>query len=226
MEDLQLITWMRCCMYDVLRRFFIEEPSLDYIAYCKKHGLFSQYPLQDLSEEIKSGVAEIARYLNEHDLSSGTDDYEQLHWDYTRMFIGPLSLPAPPWASYYLEKDQMLFQNVTYQVKLLYQQYGLSAGNEADDHIGLELAFLHHLCVLTSNALEQGRIDTAFALLGEQEAFIHRHLLAWAPQFSRRIEDEAQTSFFFGLAKVLRGSLHIDAELVSDSIRTREAAAQ
>lgn len=222
LEDIKLIIQVRLYMYDVLRRFFIEEPSLDYLAYCVSQGIFNQYPLQENSSEIKTGILDIKRYLDEHDVTACTEDYEKLHWDYTRMFIGPMSLPAPPWASYYLERDQLLFQNITFQVKSMYRKYGLGindhSGREADDHIGLELDFLYQLCQLTAQELERELIDEAFTLLRDQKQFIDGHLLAYLSQFCTRVISSAETKFFRGLAKVLRGSIKVDSELVGDLI--------
>lgn len=222
LEDLKLIMQVRSYTYDVLRRFFIEEPSLEYLSYCIKQGIFNQYPLQENSREIESGILDIKRYFDEHDVTTCTEDYEKLHWDYTRMFIGPMSLPAPPWASYYLEKDQLLFQNVTYQVGSMYRKYGLGINNqlgrEADDHIGLELDFLFHLCQLTGQELERERIADTLELLRDQKEFIENHLLAYVPQFCTRVINSAETDFYRGLAKVLSGSIKLDSGLVEDLI--------
>lgn len=218
MDDYILVMNMRCFMYDVLRRFFIEEPSLEYLSYCVTNEIFMKYPFQEQLEEIGIGVDEINRYLLFYNVTDRTEEYEELHWDYTRMFIGPMSLPAPPWASYYLEKDQLLFQNVTCGTKNWYRKFGLGIDKnlsiEAEDHIGFELDFMFHLCRLTIKEFENKRFAGSFEIMRNQKEFIDNHLLRYVPQFSTRILGSAQTAFYKGLAKVLRGTITADSELL------------
>lgn len=94
----------------MLRRVFLEEPSKELLHFVNQKGFFDSFPFIEEDEELCEGVKCVANYLKEHDISSESG-YDSLHWDYTRMFIGPDKLPAPLWESAYLHKDRLLFKN-------------------------------------------------------------------------------------------------------------------
>ena len=65
--------------------------------------------------------------------------------EYTRLFLGPDKLIAPPWESCYTSKERALFQESTLHVRSWYQQYSyVPAGypTHPDDHISLMMHFL------------------------------------------------------------------------------------
>ncbi len=98
--------------------------------------------------------------LNTRMLKRGASDFEALHWDFTRLFIGPESPPAPPWESVYVSRDKLLFQESTLNVKTFYQQNGFHLPEteyEAADHIGYELDFLWKLSEQASQELDRNR---------------------------------------------------------------------
>lgn len=218
--DLQAALEIRGAVYDLLRRFFIEEPSHAYLKECLAFRVFETFPLEQQSPEIARGLRQIRDYLQQYDLIRDKAAFEQLHWDYTRMFIGPLSLPAPPWASYYLEKDKLLFQKTTLQIRILYQKYGFVAGehinSEADDHVGYELDFIYRLnqICLQKSARLQVPADLYENLL-DQKNLIAGHMNAFVPAFTQAVAKAAATLFYKGMAQILCGYLQLDVELLN-----------
>lgn len=208
----------RIFVYDLLRRTYLEEPSVGYIKLITQPGLIEGFPYTNESPKIARGVHQLAAYLQQNDMAD-PHVMDRLHWDYTRMFIGPYSLPAPPWESSYKSEHKQLFQEVTLRVRQAYLKYGLLPQHfqqEADDHIGLELDFMYRLAVLTVEKPDQGGQNDIAALLADSRAFLTGHLLQWTPQLVSDILDNAETEYYKGMARILSGFLELDVELLNE----------
>ncbi len=95
------------------------------------------------------------RRKNFHDLSA----------EYTRLFVGTRRVVAPLWESVYFNKDRMVFQHETFEVRAMYARYGLRVDNfshEPDDHLA-ELLFLGHVLGMAADDAEAGRHSDAAA---------------------------------------------------------------
>lgn len=220
--DLEYVFQARQFAYDVLRRFFIEEPSRDYLKKFVEESLIDLFPFIEDSQEIKAGTEEVKEYFSNFDVVNNDEHYEDLHWDYTRMFIGPFELPAPPWESVYVRKDGLLFQENTMAIRNLYQNFGYEIKDinlEAEDHVGLELDFMFHLNKLCLDACQKNNFSArsnVIYLAEEQSQFLENHLLAFIPQFTQKVVNNAQTQFYSGMSKLLRSYLKIDSIILEE----------
>jgi TorA maturation chaperone TorD len=131
------------------------------------------------------------------------DELEELLWDYTRLFIGPYKLPCPPWESVYTSPKRLMMQDAADQVLQLYREVGLSLKTPyvMPDHIGTELNFLALLLQKSNSAT-----DDSEKLLRITDNFLNDHILKWVPDFTRDMENAAETRFYKSLADVT-GSL-------------------
>jgi putative dimethyl sulfoxide reductase chaperone len=130
--------------------------------------------------------------------------------DYTRLFIGPGTLLAPPWGSVYFTKDRLIFQEQTIQVRQWYWRFGLQAEKlyqEPDDHIGLELIFVAHLAGLALAALDVQDQAAGKDLLEQQWAFLQEQPLKWANLWCADVLEFSQSAFFKGVAQLIKGML-------------------
>jgi putative dimethyl sulfoxide reductase chaperone len=135
------------------------------------------------------------------------EGFEELAIDHARLFVGPFALLAPPYGSVYLEGERRLMGDSTLAVGECYQEAGLevAAGfNGTPDHIAVELEFMHFLVVKELDALSAEQLDRAQNFRQKQRAFLKRHLAAWVPDFSRSLEEQAQTCFYQSLAASTR----------------------
>ncbi len=211
--------------YDILRRFFVEEPTRDYLNEFIHRNMVDLFPFQEDSEEIHSGVQLVKKYLATHDPLHIDSHFEELHWDYTRMFIGPFEIPVHPWESVYVRKDKLLFQKTTMAVRKCYEQYGLQTADfniEPDDHVGLELDFifrLNELCIRAGEANKPDVVREITRLLNEQQNFLAEHLLAFIPQLCDKVMTHAETDFFKGLAVILEHFLQIDSTVLQELLK-------
>ena len=208
----------RAFIYDVLRRTFLEEPTKAFLNLIMEKEFTAGFPFAEENEEIREGIAQIAAFLQEHDLKS-EDEYNDLHWDYTRMFIGPDKLPAPLWESAYLNKERLLFQEQTLKVRHAYLKYQFLPKHfrqEADDHLGLELDFMYQLSELSLKYLQQQDFTGLSEVLEDQKAFLQDHLLKWVPELTQKILASANLAFYQGMAKILNGYLALDLEALEE----------
>ncbi|PLR84869.1 hypothetical protein CVD25_18325 [Bacillus canaveralius] len=222
LPDLSNIFYARQYAYDILRRFFIEEPSRDYLKHFVQQNMIHLFPFLEESEDLKEGIDLVTNYLKEFDVVNNEDHFDNLHWDYTRMFIGPYEVPAPPWESVYVRKDRMIFQECTMDVRKSYNKFGFAASDdsiEADDHIGLELDFVYHLnelCIDSANKKSVHSINEVNYLLNEQQQFIKKHLSAFVPAFSQKVIDSADSQFYSGLARILNHYIKADSQVLHE----------
>lgn len=216
-NDILPLLELRLFSYDFLRRTFLKEPTKDFFQDIKNYFAGSEFPLTQENELIAEGVAQVKRYVIQNDLLSESV-YNSLHWDYTRMFIGPYELPSPPWESAYCNEERLLFQEETLEVRKAYLKYSLlpvELGHEADDHLGLELDFmfrLNELLLSESNNSSSQLIEN----LTDQKLFLKDHLLKWVPAFSEAVIQNADTEFYQGMAKILKGFLTLDLKALEE----------
>ncbi|MEL1133723.1 molecular chaperone TorD family protein [Desulfitobacterium sp. THU1] len=209
---------MRIFLYDLLRRAFLQEPNLEFLTFLKDSGLFESFPFQEEHEDITRGVDQLLVFMQEKDLTS-LEVLDFLHWDYTRMFIGPDRLPAPLWESAYLNEERLLFQEQTLQVRQAYLKYHFLPKHfmqEADDHLGLELDFMYQLTLRAKAAMAEEKLDELNEIFSDQKDFLENHLLKWVPGLTSKISETAKFTFYPGIAKILKGYLALDLEALSE----------
>ena len=110
--------------------------------------------------------------------------------DWQRLFVGPNSLPAPPWGSVWLDPEHVLEGNSTQRLKAFLVEQKMvmqDADREPVDHIALMLMQAAFLA-------GEGRADALGLLLRE-------HLLSWLPQFVEAL-NRAEAGFYPALARL------------------------
>jgi TorA maturation chaperone TorD len=141
-----------------------------------------------------------------------------------RLFVGVGQVLAAPWESVYFNDGRMVFQEQTLQVRDWFRRFGVETEklhNEPDDHIGLELSFLAHLATLGLQAIE-AKDDNKFEEIVEaQRRFMEEHPLKWVPRWCKLVEEKANTDFYRGLAKLVRGTLFSLAKILEIQLPER-----
>ncbi|ADI00584.1 cytoplasmic chaperone TorD family protein [[Bacillus] selenitireducens MLS10] len=215
--DARPLIEIRMFYYDTARRLFRREPDAELTDALTK-VMNSELPFEDEYPAIQEGRVLIAACLNE------AVPLDRLHWDYTRMFIGPYKLPAPIWESAYTNKDGLLFQTETREVRLHYLKYAflpVQYQKEADDHLGLELDFMYRLSEMTKDAWEAGDWLRMKTLLSDQAAFLEEHLRNWLPIFKGLVLESADTDFYRGAVLLLDGLTRFDQDALKELNDTR-----
>ena len=182
-EAVKLLLQGRQYVLTLLHTLFGKEPTRETLKAAASEDSLSAIKLFDLGEG--SGAALLMEALKP--LQTLTDDaLEAIRQEYTKLFLGPEELIAPPWESVYTTKARALFQESTLEVRNWYGCFGYQpAGypNYPDDHISL---MLHFLALLTEEAL--ACLETCMEgyknFLEAQKEFAQSHLLNWLPRYA------------------------------------------
>lgn len=196
--------------YGFLNKVFYLSPEEPFIQALADDKLFDEWPLSADNEQTQIGLQLLQTFLD----SWHSTQLADLQRDYARLFIGPDRLLAPPWESVYLSREHLLFEEQTLAVRNFYGRFNLQAPNlnsEPDDHIGLELAFMAHLCTLGLTAVAQNDVAAVETSLQALRDFLAQHLLRWAPQFCQKVIEQAQTDYFRGVGYLTLGCLQTAA---------------
>ncbi len=111
-------------------------------------------------------------------------DWQPVEFAFNRLFVGPKTLLAPPFASVYLEPEPQLMGQSTLQVRQIYQLVGLESPWKniiPEDHLSFELDAYRQLSI----AAQQVQSKELQAL---QDYLLTRHLNIWLPQFIERVK--------------------------------------
>lgn len=110
-------------------------------------------------------------------------DWKNIEFDFNRLFVGPNSLPAPPFASVYIDSEPQIMSPSTIRIRQIYRMLSLTSpweGSLPDDHLSLELdASIHFKTALNTNDSTELRELWRY--------FLVDHLGVWIPQFVNRV---------------------------------------
>lgn len=206
LSNVQILLSELTLLYRLLQNIFGNEPSENLLTILCSQT--SKDALALFGDKNNSDYMKSLETLNEFFLwyrkvDEGT--LEQVKDEYTRLFLGPEELVAPPWESVYVSKEPLLFQRNTLEVRKRYRSFGFIPAeypHVADDHLALELDFMGCLSEMANKACTQGEIEEAKRLLRGQKNFMNEHLLNWVPDFAQRIQ-KSRTKIFYPNTAVL-----------------------
>ncbi|MBQ3106804.1 MAG: molecular chaperone TorD family protein, partial [Eggerthellaceae bacterium] len=124
---------------------------------------------------------------------------------YTRLFRGPAKLPAPPWGSVYMDRDQVLYGWTWVELRNWMRAHGIQGTydeNDPEDHFARMLL----LCSFLANEKP--------GLLCE---FLADHLLCWSERFLALLQEASATlsyPVYEGLAVLAATTLDDIGELL------------
>lgn len=193
--------------YAFVSRLLLASPDADLLARVRQPDLMPAWPLRDATS--REGAALLAR--------GAAADVLTLARDHQALFIGPGPLLAPPYESVHRSRERLLFEEPTFQVRAAYRAFGRVApalNKEPDDHLGLELDFLAHLCVRALDGLDTGDEVATDTALAAQQTFLTDHTLVWGPECLRLVREHARTDFYRGVALLGTGLLDQARSLV------------
>lgn len=222
-EDLQQLMQIRANVYGRLQFLYSYplskakvKPLLE--VWSRKGGEGKEAPSED--EDLNRLRGLVGRVTN-------WDSFvEELNVEYTRLFIGPGRAPAPPYASFYLEGEQLMGEEVIKVRKkyLGWRMVPLQLGRVPDDHIALEFAFLGHLSTEAHLALVQRDEARFLHVLEGSNEFLREHVLTWVPMFCKNMASSASDEFFKWLSTATLNIVQDDAAVTQDLLQERQVA--
>lgn len=125
---------------------------------------------------------------------------------YTRLFLGPPTVLAPPYASFYLDKNSSVMGPSTVKLIQLYRAAGLRLDDdfkEMPDHIAVILEFLYYL-MFKENMADLARAPEETARLEKIRLdMLDNYLFPWVPRFCRLIATADEHPFYNALGRCL-----------------------
>jgi TorA maturation chaperone TorD len=139
-------------------------------------------------------------------LEAAAKEPDVLRPEYTRLFVGPGKLPAPPWESVYTSGERVIFQRSTLEVRNCYRSQGFipqQYPRVADDHLALELGFLSLLAMRALTAFQAGEQTPLRESIQASGEFLDCHMLRWVEHFSSDLTQKGNSTFYATLAQAL-----------------------
>ncbi len=218
-ESIMVVLAGRAGVYRLCQNLFGNEQtaeSLQMIAGAPSRevlGLFAQ-----ISEEFCLALDAFTEIL-EKGMQQEDAFVKSLSVAYTRLFVGPGNVEAPPWESIYYGSERVLFTSSTLEVRKAYVAQELIPSeypHVADDHIGIELDFMACLAQRMVEYYTENNLSAVKKPLAASIAFLDEHLLTWIPAFSAALEEAAHGSFYREAAILLLSFLKIDRAMLDE----------
>lgn len=213
-EAVEVLLSNRRFLYTFIGRAFASEPDDDLIDFILDSHTKHECSLLDGKEGEGQALWDI--------LASAASESKcaRLRHEYTKLFIGPEKLPAPPWESVYVSGEPLIFQESTLAVRQAYRNAGFqTAGypHVADDHIAIEFDFMAQLSAQLCTAQERGETQSMKEFLNIQAAFLDEHLGRWIDTFAQRLtEYDGISGFYSGFAQLAALVCQRDRDVVRE----------
>ncbi len=221
-ENITVLLAARAAAYRILQNIFGNEPNMEGL-----NSLNSQAS-RDVLGLVAEGENPSAPSLFlavERCLQGKEEQLDQLKVSFTRLFVGPGNMEAPPWESLYLSKESSLFQASTLEVRKAYVAQGFIAQsypNVADDHIGLELDFMARLAEKAAESFSAGDTVVTKEYLIASASFLDQHLLVWIPLFVAVLTKADHADFYREAGAVLEELLSVDQRSIQEVLSAIE----
>ncbi len=131
---------------------------------------------------------------------------KQLSVAYTRLFLGPPEVLAPPYASFYLDKGGTVMGPSSVAIEALYDSAGLALDNDFQDmpdHVVVMLEFLYYLIFREALAEDSNEFQQKENLKNIRIHFLKNYIFTWIPEFCLKITEAETHPFYTGLAQCL-----------------------
>lgn len=219
-EIMEVLLANRLFLYSLMHKVFGRTPDRDLMEILTGEAACEAFSL--LSDSEDDVMARCVRFLGEVRSDCADSDFiEKLKSEYTRLFIGPTKLIAPPWESVYRSKQGLLFQESTLAVREFYRKFHMlpeGYPHVADDSLALELDFMSRLAEKSLAAFRTEDYDALTHYLTGQNIFLQNHLLVWVPKFLERMAEAPSDYLYPQMCLILDDFLKRDQQIVEELI--------
>lgn len=139
------------------------------------------------AQDLQAAVQQVAQCV-------GTEILPNTHWtaveyEFNRLFVGPTTLLAPPFASAWSEDQRSLMGRATMEARQVYHSLGLAVPQEGtlpDDHLAIELEALLVMKAMLKS--QPGPPDLKILY----DWFVCEHLAQWVPQMLQAVREHTE----------------------------------
>lgn len=219
--SLEALLLARGYLYELFHKALGGDPTSELVA-----ALTSAETLDVVDEYAEAGetMAKLRAFLAE--LAGRTADegarvafVSQAKDEYTRLFVGPNSLPAQPMESPHVTHEFALFQENTVAVRRIYAARGLEPvrlNHVPDDHVSLMCDFMARIAFETLAAFRVDDMQALRALASEQGTFAAAHMANWLPEFARLQSRTANPLLYPQLSAALAEFVRLDVAFLAE----------
>ena len=206
----------RAQLYATASAAFTTEPDVEQLrmlveAACASDG-------SDCARECERGLFEHLRTYRNQDLDALRT---KVATEYAELFIGPRPPLSPLYESVYVGAVKRLNTDVTMQVRKFYERNGFTAvkrNSVPNDHIGLELEFMSHLCERETREAEAGDLAAVAKTRHLQLQFLAMHLSAWIDPFTARVSQAWCADYYEAWCRFVQSFVKEDDAYLSASL--------
>lgn len=215
--QLASINVVRAAMYRKLAHLYLHECTQDELEALSNQSFEG---LDGGVAEIAEGYSDIKRALA--NMNTGTR--QALAVDYAHTFLAAgnyETYAATPYESVFTSEHGLLMQEARDEVYKAYCEEHMQPDPDLhipEDHIAFEFEFLASLLERMNDALQAQDDGEALRYARFARAFHECHQLNWIDDLAETIIEVAETDFYRGLAKVTRGFVHQETEVMADVV--------
>ena len=219
-SEVQILLSARAYVYRILQNVMGNPPTWEQLDVLANETTGSMFALFEENEACPyaQAIQRMQPVLN--DIRAHSEDtLERMSSEYTRFFVGPSELLAPPWESVYKTKERVLFQPGTLKVRNAYRAQGFLTTlypRVADDHIAIELDFMAQLASRADSAYVAGDVNETVHRLQGSDDFLKGHLLTWVPDFVNQTVQQKNPVFYPQLSILVLEFLRVDTDAVAE----------
>jgi TorA maturation chaperone TorD len=197
-------------LFGVLGKSLYQELSTEDLAQLLQTQVFAEVPFGAEQEDSQLGISYLNDWADANSEGLSEESLNDIRYDYLYLFAGVGHPLASPWESTYFNDARATFDKQTLEVRDWYERYGLMIkrkNKEPDDNVGYEMSFIAHLVQNAADASGSKDAPDNENYLQAIRNFLIEHPLRWAFVWSNRVQENARSDFYKGLALLVSGSL-------------------
>jgi len=131
---------------------------------------------------------------------------KQLLLEYTKLFLGPFTVLAPPYSSIYFGSKQLLSDESMWVVDF-YRKAKLEFDQnlkDLPDHVAVETEFMYYLIFNEVKELHEKNIEESKVFWEYQSTFFNKHYKKWVPKFCEQVIKQSKSNYYKTLAECFK----------------------
>lgn len=214
----------RSYLYRLFGKVFGGEPNREVVQVLTSANTLDV--LDEYAEEAPELKGLRAYLADAAALADRDEAVESAASEFTRVFIGPATLPAIPWGAPYESRDSVMFQKGTLAVREAYREQGLRPvhlQHVPDDHIALECNFMALQSRDLHASFERADVEAVSDGLLGQKAFLDGFMLDWIPQYASELESSGKAPFYARLVAGAGAFVRLDSVFLGEALQWLES---
>lgn len=126
--------------------------------------------------------------------------------DYSKLFLGPFTVLAPPYSSIYFGRKQLMSDESMWVVDF-YRKANLEFDQnlkDLPDHVAVETEFMYYLIFNEVKEFHENNIEKSKVFWEYQSTFFNEHYNKWVPKFCEQILRQSKNEYYKTLAECFK----------------------